>query len=255
MNFGVAFALLVVLASPKPDASLPTTLVADRTLARVAAARRIETATEAEQLKLALDYGLLTTRTNLLVVHERAEGEKAKDLPGLAKVLQMHAAGWHGLGSVLGESVEMSLQRDYPDTQIQFCAILPSDQIARSTPVREARAPNLTYFEHFLGSVASLHSGRLPRSIRDLERIGLPADILDDLRFLVAGGNAEADVVRAFFDAVGALLADGTIDVKVSRQLARALRRVFAEPQECAPLRENVRALLQAAMSEAAASP
>ena len=82
------------------QASLPTTLVVDRTLARVAAARRIESATEAEQLKLALDYGLLTARTNLLVVHERAEGEKAQDLPELAKVAQMHAAGWHGVGSV-----------------------------------------------------------------------------------------------------------------------------------------------------------
>ena len=47
----------------------------------MAAARRIESASEAEQLQLALDYGLLTERTNLLVVHERAEGEKAQDLP------------------------------------------------------------------------------------------------------------------------------------------------------------------------------
>ncbi len=82
------------------SAALPATVVEDRTLARVAAARRIETASEAEQLQLALDYGLLTARTNLLVVHERAEGEKAQDLPELARVAQMHAAGWHGVGSV-----------------------------------------------------------------------------------------------------------------------------------------------------------
>jgi Ca-activated chloride channel family protein len=106
------------------QASLPTTLVVDRTLARVAAARRIETATEAEQLQFALDYGLLTARTNLLVVHERAEGQKATDLPELARVAQMHAAGWHGVGSVHEVSaMRMKACMSVPSFDISFDAL------------------------------------------------------------------------------------------------------------------------------------
>jgi len=76
------------------QASLPTTLVVDRTLG-VSHARRIETPPRRAAAARAR-LRLLTSRTNLLVVHERAEGEKAKDLPELAQVAQMHAAGGMG---------------------------------------------------------------------------------------------------------------------------------------------------------------
>lgn len=51
---------------------------------------------------LALRYQLVSACTSLILVHERAEGEKAEGLPMLQQVAQMHAAGHGGAGSVLG---------------------------------------------------------------------------------------------------------------------------------------------------------
>ena len=67
-------------------------------LPRMAAAARIASpgAGENDKLKLALDYQLLTGQTNLLVVAERAD--KAENLPELARVPHMLAAGWGGVG-------------------------------------------------------------------------------------------------------------------------------------------------------------
>lgn len=49
--------------------------------------------------KLALDYRLVTGQTNYLILDQREEGRKAQDLPRLARVSQMLAAGWGGTGS------------------------------------------------------------------------------------------------------------------------------------------------------------
>ena len=82
-------------------ATLPAAVDAGETLARMAGAKRIESADAESRLALALQYQLLTDATNFIVVHERAEGEKAVDLPKLQQVAQMHAAGWGGVGSVM----------------------------------------------------------------------------------------------------------------------------------------------------------
>lgn len=49
--------------------------------------------------KLAVKYNLVTAYTNYLIVHKRAEGEKAENLPEIRQVKQMLAAGWGGSGS------------------------------------------------------------------------------------------------------------------------------------------------------------
>ena len=49
---------------------------------------------------LAVSYQLVTDKTNFLLVHERADGEKAIDMPELQKVPQMVPAGWGGIGTV-----------------------------------------------------------------------------------------------------------------------------------------------------------
>ncbi len=65
---------------------------------RIAAARRMEDASDEESLRLALDYQLLSLWTNFLVVAERAD--KAEDLPELQQVPQMLAAGWGGTATI-----------------------------------------------------------------------------------------------------------------------------------------------------------
>ena len=46
-----------------------------------------------------MTYQLVTPQTNFLLIHARAEDEKALDMPDLIKVKQMLPAGWGGVGS------------------------------------------------------------------------------------------------------------------------------------------------------------
>ncbi|CAN5836999.1 hypothetical protein BH11PSE13_BH11PSE13_43570 [soil metagenome] len=66
-------------------------------LARVAAHARVKACgarAPEEAARLSLAYGLVTERTNYLLVHQRAAGEEALDMPELYKVAQMVPAGW-----------------------------------------------------------------------------------------------------------------------------------------------------------------
>lgn len=70
------------------DASSPSLATCDEAAGKLA-------------LTLALQYQLVTDKTNLLLVHIRREGQKAEGLPTLDKIAHMQAAGWGGLGSVV----------------------------------------------------------------------------------------------------------------------------------------------------------
>lgn len=63
----------------------------------------LESLTE-QTLALALNYQLVTDQTNLILVHVRAEDQKAEGLPQLAQITHMHAAGWGGAGSVTADN-------------------------------------------------------------------------------------------------------------------------------------------------------
>ncbi|MFO1197577.1 MAG: VIT and VWA domain-containing protein [Burkholderiaceae bacterium] len=70
------------------------------TVARLAAAARLSTLPDDARLAAALRYRLVSDRTHWLVVAERADADKATQLPELRKVEQMLAAGWGATGSV-----------------------------------------------------------------------------------------------------------------------------------------------------------
>ena len=72
----------------------------DGNLARLGAALRMGSISEREQLKLAIDYQLITEQTNCILVHVRNAEDKATDMPELQKIAQMQAAGWGGAGTV-----------------------------------------------------------------------------------------------------------------------------------------------------------
>lgn len=80
------------------------------TVARMTGARRmVEAPSSEESLALALKYQLVSAQTNLILVHVRADGEKANGLPALQQIDQMLAAGWGGFGSVLESTVQYSM--------------------------------------------------------------------------------------------------------------------------------------------------
>lgn len=76
-------------------------------LTRIAIAKRIQEMgrpmrmTNEQLANLAVQYNLATEYTHYLIVHERAEGERADDLPEIRQVKQMLAAGWGGSGTVM----------------------------------------------------------------------------------------------------------------------------------------------------------
>ena len=107
--------------APAPDDTAAATgmAVARSDLARIGAALRLPAlADAAAATELAVRYQLVSEWTDYLVVHVRAEADKAPDLPELAKVPQVLAAGWHGTGTV----------RDAADARVAY-----------ARPVREER--------------------------------------------------------------------------------------------------------------------
>lgn len=90
----------------------------DGVLPRLCAAQRLHDTTDTQrQRALAVQYQLVTPHTNFILVHTRAEGEKAQDLPLLQQVAQMQAAGVGGHGTMMRE------------TQVNFS--MPADTVFR----------------------------------------------------------------------------------------------------------------------------
>jgi Ca-activated chloride channel family protein len=70
-------------------------------LSRIAAALRLHDLSRAEEREaLALEYQLVTSETNLILVQERAQSEKPDELPELHQVRPMLAAGYGGNGTM-----------------------------------------------------------------------------------------------------------------------------------------------------------
>ncbi len=85
-------------------------------VARLCAAAQIGELTEGKAdtklaKSLAMKYQLVTQHTNLFLLHERAEENKADGLPQLQQVAQMQAAGFGGYGSVTRAAPVLSVMR------------------------------------------------------------------------------------------------------------------------------------------------
>ncbi len=89
----------IELARGEADAPCP-----DDTLPRMAAARRLAAADQHEALQLALDYQLMSKQTNCILVHQRADADKATEESELHRVGSMLAAGWGATATVLASA-------------------------------------------------------------------------------------------------------------------------------------------------------
>jgi Ca-activated chloride channel family protein len=76
--------------------------------------RSKERHSQAQLLELALRYQLVTNQTNLILVHVRAEDQKAEGLPILENIIHMQAAGWGGVGSLNTDSQTVQYSRRQP---------------------------------------------------------------------------------------------------------------------------------------------
>ncbi len=83
-------------------------------VAPLAASQRIkETTSVKKRESLALEFQLISDKTNLLLVYERAEDKKASGDPVLKKVRQMLPKGWGGV-SYEDVSASISIPQNYP---------------------------------------------------------------------------------------------------------------------------------------------
>jgi Ca-activated chloride channel family protein len=98
------------------------------------AQRLLDTQDKTRQSALALQYQLITPHTHFILVHQRAEGEKAQDLPLLQQVAQMQAAGAGGNGTVMRDvSLQKMFMQISPSTQPSVARSIPRN-ISMSTP-------------------------------------------------------------------------------------------------------------------------
>lgn len=97
--------------------------------------------TKGRLAKLAVQYNLATEYTHYLIVHERADGEKAENLPDVRQVKQMLAAGWGGSGTVMARlgAKHAAMMRPQPcqqpiirvgcDDALFFDEEMPTDEV------------------------------------------------------------------------------------------------------------------------------
>jgi Ca-activated chloride channel homolog len=93
-------------------------LVASQHIAQLASDQE----SQGETLELALNYQLVTEQTNLILVHVRADDQKAEGLPQLDKVNHMLAAGWGGAGSVDALSGGIAFSRRIDSAAVMYSA-------------------------------------------------------------------------------------------------------------------------------------
>lgn len=103
-------------------------LLSNINISRICAAAQI-TSTKKEKIatQLALKYQLPSQYTNLILVHERVDEEKANGLPTLKQIKQMQAAGWGGFGQ--------TVQVRYSNYQVSACRSMGSSFVAPSNAV------------------------------------------------------------------------------------------------------------------------
>jgi Ca-activated chloride channel family protein len=229
--------------------------VAGDAFSRMAAARRLVALPADDAKALAIDYQLASEHTSLVLVAERAEGRKAKDIPTTVAVPQMLAAGWGGSAMVAGAPAPAS-------------APMPMRKLA-SMPVREmamsecldlaapregakrfernrlqmpgTRAPvDLSEAKVGLDAVrvallAAVKTvldagGKLPESLDELEAIHpLPPPASEALEWVIAqSGLAPAIAIRAFLEVLdrdAGSLAFPTVTPETKLQIRRARKK------------------------------
>jgi Ca-activated chloride channel family protein len=204
--------------------AIDATLVDGLTLARVAAAMRMVDVAPAERHSLALQYGLVSATTNLILVHERADADKPDHLPSLHQVAHAIPAGWGGLGSSthatfahLGASTLRASTHAGPavwrreDSSAMFRVEQRQPDtydipafLRKQTPASEyLYRDELRRFVETLTTASAQHGAHqvLPALLDDMVA-QLPPYVIEKLRELIDAGFVEADVVRAFVAAL-----------------------------------------------------
>jgi Ca-activated chloride channel family protein len=221
---------------------LPAEVAATDTLARLFAAQRLRHETDATQRRaLALAYQLLTEDTSWILTLERAADEKGSAVPVLAKVPQMMAAGWGGVGAVALPSVvgaQRMLSASLCMESASYQPIEEPEEISLAyAPAFEPLRRESELARRLSASLRHANVNQLPTTLNELAALGVDDAVLEPLRAEVFAGAPESLVVLAFLqglvDQQGLLLdCEAELKREIGRERRRAgqqLRRSVAE--------------------------
>ena len=208
-------------------------------LARLAAAQRLPSIkAKGAATDLAVRYQLLSKWTDYLVVHVRAEADKADDLPALVKVPQVQAAGWHGAGTVrhfrTGRRVARfsAPPRGKNRFALRSMSAPPPDALYEE-PAEYDSLPELSAPSAITPSelAAALNERPLPAAptLDDLLACGLPDELEEALEALVAGGEDAGAVAVIFLYLLCRSSAGTALNAGRRRSILAAYRKLAPE--------------------------
>lgn len=244
-------------------------------LGRIAAHARVaELGTEdvAQARRLAVAYQLVTDLTNYLLVVERAEGERATDMPELRKVAQMVPAGWGGTGSVQFDAM---LAAPASAPMLMRTRGLPVAAAAGGAPGRlmkmqansaaEAAAMAPAGTPRALGAwLRKTPASAWPTSYAALAAQGIPQEVVDWLELVMAAldgrQRTEATVVASFLHLLANVLVfeqsgqpEGVL--RGTANAVRRLREAFGRGPASVPPDVDMRFVEQLAAQLAGMTP
>lgn len=244
-------------------------------LGRIAAHARVaELGTEdvAQARRLAVAYQLVTDLTNYLLVVERAEGERATDMPELRKVAQMVPAGWGGTGSVQFDAM---LAAPASAPMLMRTRGLPVAAAAGGAPGRlmkmqansaaEAAAMAPAGTPRALGAwLRKTPASAWPTSYAALGAQGIPQEVVDWLELVMAAldgrQRTEATVVASFLHLLANVLVfeqsgqpEGVL--RGTANAVRRLREAFGRGPASVPPDVDMRFVEQLAAQLAGMTP
>jgi Ca-activated chloride channel family protein len=179
-------------------------------LVRLAAAARLPQLSGQTYLDWSLRYQLVTEETDYLITVERAEADKAGELPELQVLPQMLAAGWGGTGILASPSPRYSMNRG-PVMMSIAADKVESPMVDYYAPLAiryRSSSPRLAQsnWDVFVTALEKRANRKLfaslPSSLKDLAKLGLPKELVEILRGFVAHGEQESVVVRIALDLI-----------------------------------------------------
>ena len=229
-----------------PFEEIPTARVSEEaspsTLARLGIARRLSTMDNATAAaELAVRYQLMSEWTNYIVVHVRADAEKAEELPKILKVPQVLAAGWHGMGTMHAPQRQMSMELNCEAFAPASMASPLSRISYRMRSKAALKKPAVTRNGGFAPPelIELLNARPMPPfpTLNDLETWGVPISIVEDLRSLVGNQEDEEAVVLAFLH----LLLNSKAGKATERLVRRNVLKAFKTIKPDRALRKEVK--------------
>lgn len=180
------------------------------TLARVAAAARMEETDRATRHALALQYGLVGATTSLVLVHQREDAIHPAGLPELRTVSHALPAGWGGVGRAAAAPLGQPAvwRREAPSATFRVAQEVETYDIpVFLRKMRPASTATTYQYRDALRRFAQTHAvadatfDREKKTITSLDELAadLPGEIIDELRQLVRAGFAETAVIHALF--------------------------------------------------------